>query len=47
MARRYYCVEDSGSIEELAEATGRISRAEVIRDAISVYQLLVKKAKDG
>ena len=47
MTREDFYVDNTEVLEALAEATGRRTRAEVIQDAISVYRLLVNKAKAG
>ena len=39
--------EDAQKLKELVEATGSASMAEVLRNALSLYQFLVEESKKG
>jgi hypothetical protein len=47
MARFNLIVDDDAPLEDLARDTRRSSKADVVRDALSLYQFLLRKAQDG
>jgi hypothetical protein len=47
MTRFNFTIPDDGALDELQRATRRNSKADVVRDALAVYQLLVNRARDG
>jgi len=42
-----FTMPDDGILDELRMATRRTSKAEVVRDAIAVYKMLVNRARNG
>ena len=47
MARFNFTIPDDGALDELQRQTQRVTKAEVVRDALAVYQMLLDRVRNG
>lgn len=47
MARFNFTIDDATGLDDLAQETGRRSKADVVRDALALYEYLLERHKKG
>jgi hypothetical protein len=47
MAKFNFTVDDDNQLESIGQVTGRKKKADVVRDALSVYAYLVTRIREG